>query len=83
MDLSSYNLIELQGSSKADSGDSIYYNESITAAATLTRKMAELMEELEDVEHEIEFNLRNFPASGLDEPALIEDYDVALNDLNN
>ena len=81
LDLSSYNLIELQGSSKADSGDSIYYNESITAAATLTRKMAELMEELEDVEHEIEFNLRNFPASGLDEPALIEDYDVALNDL--
>ena len=52
-----------------------------TSSFISRNKMAELIADLDDIDHEAEFLLRNFPAAGLDEPSLIQDYEDALIEL--
>ena len=41
------------------------------------------LENLDDLEHEVEFLLRNNPANGLDELALVPDYEQSITELFN
>ena len=44
---------------------------------------ADILTNLDDLEHEIEYLYRNFPASGLDEISIAQDYEETLASLNN
>ena len=74
-------------SAKTPTGESINLVVNSTASSVFSRStmagLAEITEQLDDIEDEAEFTFRNFPANKLDEECLIGDYEKFLDSLNS
>ena len=74
-------------SAKTPTGESINLIVNSTASSVFSRStmagLAEITEQLDDIEDEAEFTFRNFPANKLDEECLIGDYEKSLDSLNS